>query len=119
MGYVEKSTKKTYEKKGRYIVAPMGKEIKKCGLDNAIQENRAPNTDELIEESKIILGKTLIGLRSADNVYKVATAISNVVKCISQISMLETVEELTPDVLKNMTNDELKDLVSKYLDKLN
>lgn len=114
MGYrTETKGTRTYVNKRKIISVP------KKGIDSAIEEQRPPNTQELLDESRIMIGKILIGLRGADDIYRAATSIGHIVKCISSIATLEKVEELSPEVIKSMTDTELKDYVMKQLEKLN
>ena len=114
MGYrTETKGTRTYVSKRKIVSVP------KKGIDSAIEEQRPPNTQELLDESRVMIGKILIGLRGADDIYRAATSIGHIVKCISSIATLEKVEELSPEVIKHMTNDDLKDYVNKMMDKLN
>lgn len=103
---------------GRKVIAPVPDTIPST-LDAAVAAQRTPTTGELLEECKVVLGRVLIGLRGSDNIYKASTAISNIVKAIATVSAAERVEEVSDEILTNMTIDELKVYTSKMLDRLN
>jgi hypothetical protein len=119
MGYTRNSKGvRTYEKKGRRkIVDPMPNDLINP-IDLAIQEEREPTSEELLSESKVIIGKILIGLRGSDNIYKAAAAVNKIVRSIAAIATMEKVEEISADALRKMSDEELKVYATKLIDKL-
>jgi len=88
-------------------------------LDEAITASRPPTTVELLQECKCLIGTTLIALRGSQDAYRASTAISNLVRAIATVSTAERVEEISDEVLENMSIDELKTYTNKMLDRLN
>ena len=78
-------------------------------LDPAIKEGRAPTEDELWAESRIIIGKCLMGLLSSGDVYKTCTAINNVVKSLSIVSTASVLKDILPDKWDEMDRETLMD----------
>ena len=122
MGYTRNSKgTQSYEKKGRHVVTADVSDLKlynTSNLENAIKENRPPEINELISELKCLCGTALYSLRGSNDVYKMINAIGQATRAVGIISSMEKVEELSPEVMKNMDDKELKDYVMKQLEGL-
>lgn len=123
MGYTRNSKgTQTYEKKGRKIIATDVAETtlpNNSSLNNAIKDQRSPNISEIIDELKCLLGVALVSLRNSNDVYRLVQALGQATRAVGTISAMEKVEDLTPDMLKSMSTEEIKQYVMKQLDALN
>lgn len=115
-----KLERKTTQEPKRHKVKPALRHTEiQSSLQDAIVQERAPTITELLDECKVLIGTNLISLRGAEDAYRASTAISNLVRAIATVSTAERVEEISDDVLKTMSVDELKAYTTKMLDKLN
>jgi hypothetical protein len=102
----------------RIVVAPStGKHIPST-LDLAVEEQRIPSTEELFSECKCLLGVHLIALRKAEDSTKAIQAIMQAVRACATIKQIETLENISEDMLKNMSNDDLVKYANNLLDKI-
>lgn len=108
----------TYEKKGRKVIKPTPTTLPKP-LDVPIQQERVPEIKELVQELKCLAGMAIYSLRSADDIYKLVRSLAEATKAVATLSALDRVEDLTPDMLKDMSSEDLRKYVMKQLDALN
>jgi hypothetical protein len=104
----------TYEKKGRKVIAPTPTGIPSALLA-AIKEQRPPNMTEIINEFKCKVGTGLLSLDHADDIHRYASSLAHLAKVAVSISNLEKIEEISDEVLKSMTSDELKQYILKFI----
>lgn len=103
----------------RKIVAPTSGRSIMSPLDAAVDNNRPPSTDELFEEAKCGLGVALIELRGANDAVKKIKSYLEAVRAVAQIKNFEMINDLQPQALAAMSDQELKEHVNKLVSNIN
>lgn len=114
--FIHKGTQ-TYEKKGRKVI-PLPRTTLPLPLDKAIAESRLPTKDEILGEIIALCSTMLVGMRGSDNVHKSATSIQQIMRTLKDVYAVQKIDELEPELLENMSNDELKEYLTKQVEKL-
>jgi hypothetical protein len=85
-------------------------------LDTPMKEQRLPTKDEMLDEVVALSATMLVGLRGSDNIYRASSALQSIMKTIKDVYLIKSIDEIAPEVIQGMSDEELKEYLQKQLE---